>query len=101
MPEDGEGSGYFSQFLHEWCENIMGVYRGPPRTSEDDGCFLNVAYENGHVGDIEPGKPCSNPNIRDALAEAIRNAHPPPMPTSFGNRPLEFEFWLAPKHVPS
>src|SRR5262249_31765155 len=85
-PEDGEGSGYFSQFLHEWCDNILAVYRGPPRHNENDRCFLVVQYLNGHVLDIAPDKSCRNPEIAEALTQAIRDAKRPPMPTSFGGR---------------
>lgn len=98
VPEEGEGSGYFSQFLHDWCQNIMAAYQEPAGPRQTENCYLSVGYYNGHVVDIGPGQSCENGMIQEALADAVRRAPRPPMPTSFGGQHLELTLRLGSAH---
>ena len=90
--EEGEGSGVFSEFLHQWAVNVSQAYQPPPMT--DDGCkpIFDVSYLNGHVTDIEPVEACS-PELDQAFRAAIEAAPRPPMPTSFGGRQIPIRFY--------
>lgn len=94
--DEGEGSGYFSQFLHDWCQSVLATYRGPSGSDESGPCYMNVGYENGHVTDVQRGQSCGSEAVSDAFAQAIFNAPRPPMPTSFGNRHISLIFRLSP-----
>lgn len=94
-PEDGVDSGAYSEFLHQWVENVKQLYPNPiVNEAAEDPCGLafEVEYNNGHVEDIESRDNCGNPSDQ-AFGNAIRNAPRPPMPTSFANQHVTFIFY--------
>jgi len=93
--QDGVGSDAYSEFLHQWVENVKALYPIPPvddRFEERCGLAFEVSYSNGHVTGIEPHDNCGNPSD-EAFGIAIRNAPRPPMPTSFANQNVTFIFY--------
>jgi hypothetical protein len=93
-PEEGVDSGAYSEFLHQWVENVKQLYPPPivdDATEEHCGLAFAVEYQNGHVIDIQPHDDCGNPSDQ-AFGNAIRNAPRPPMPTSFANQHVTFIF---------
>ena len=94
-PQDGADSGLYSEFLHQWVENVKALYPNPvvnEAVEEACGLAFQVQYNNGHVEDIQPGDNCGNPSDQ-AFYEAIRRAPRPPMPTSFANQHITFIFY--------
>ena len=90
-PVDGVGNGVYSEFLHQWCQNIVAVYHPPPGT-EDCRTSFTLVYENGHVDGIEPADSCSAVAER-AFHDAIEEAPRPPMPTSFAGHQIPLIFY--------
>ncbi len=94
-PEDGVDSGVYSEFLHQWVENVKQLYPTPvvnEAVEEHCGLAFEVEYQNGHVLGIESHDGCGNPSDA-AFGNAIRNAPRPPMPTSFANQHVTFIFY--------
>jgi hypothetical protein len=94
-PQDGVDSGAYSEFLHQWVENVKVLYPVPPvneASEERCGLAFEVGYQNGHVLDIQPHDDCGNPSDQ-AFLDAIRQAPRPPMPTSFANQNITFIFY--------
>ncbi len=94
-PEDGVDSGAYSEFLHQWVENVKQLYPTPPvneAVEERCGLAFVVEYNNGHVVGIEPHDDCGNPSDQ-AFGNAIKDAPRPPMPTSFANQHVTFIFY--------
>jgi hypothetical protein len=91
-PADGVSNGVYSEFLHQWCENLTAIY---PVTVFDNGCrpAFNVGYRNGHVTDIQPADSCAV-QVEGAFRAAMNAAEKPPMPTSLGNQDITFVFLL-------
>jgi hypothetical protein len=94
-PIDGVGSGAYSEFLHQWCENIVAVYHPPPN-AEDCTPTFELVYENGHVDGIEPADSCAVV-AEQAFRDAIETAARPEMPTSFANHQISLIFYDARK----
>jgi hypothetical protein len=90
-PEEGVGSGAYSEFLHQWAVNVSAVYQ---RVPSDDGCtpVYEVTYQNGHVLGDEPRSSCGAETDR-AFHEALEKAERPPMPTSFANQQITIMFY--------
>ncbi|HLG85618.1 MAG TPA: hypothetical protein VKZ79_00300, partial [Alphaproteobacteria bacterium] len=91
-PEEGIGSGVYSEFLHQWAVNVSNVYRPPP--GADDSCkpIYDVSYMNGHVTDVQPVTTCGE-DLDQAFRAAIEEAARPPMPTSFGDHLISIRFY--------
>jgi hypothetical protein len=92
-PVDGVGSGAYSEFLHEWCENLTAKYT----PVGDCVPVFNVTYENGHILGTEPANSCGV-GAAQAFAAAMDAAVRPPMPTSLGNQQITFIFYAPPRH---
>jgi hypothetical protein len=93
---DGMDSGTYSEFLHQWVENVSAIY--DPAQNAARGCapVMDVTYRNGHVEDVEPLQSCGQASDR-LFAEAIRNSVKPPMPTSFANAEIPLIFYAGMK----
>ncbi len=89
--EEGSGSGYFNQFLHDWAASVSAAYRAPP---DEDGCTLvvDVVYLNDHLIQFEPVHPCSAA-AEEAFVDAIHTAPRPPMPSSWGGQQKVIRFF--------
>jgi hypothetical protein len=92
-PEEGVGSGIYSEFLHQWAVNVSAVYNP---TSAEDGCLpvFNVELNAGHVAEAEPVRSCG-PASDQAFASALRNAQKPPMPTTWQNQQILIVFYAT------
>ena len=93
--QDGVDSGIYSEFLHQWVENVKALYPNPvvnEAIEESCGLAFQVQYNNGHVEEIQPADRCGNPSDQ-AFYNAIRQAARPPMPTSFANQHITFIFY--------
>ncbi len=94
---EGMDSGAYSEFLHQWVENVAAIY--DPTANAARGCapVMDVLYHNGHVEDVEPHVSCGAAADR-LFADAIRNSVKPPMPTSFANEAVPLIFYAGYKH---
>jgi hypothetical protein len=92
-PEDGSGSGTYSEFLHQWAINVSALYN--PTVSED-GCLpvFDVGLERGHVVEANPVRSCG-PDSDEAFRTAVVNAPKPPVPISWLNQPIEVLFYAT------
>jgi hypothetical protein len=90
-PADGVGNGVYSDFLHQWCENLQAVYQVVPF----DDCVpqFAVGYYNGHITDMQPINSCAA-TVERSFTAAMDQAVRPPMPTSFGGQQITFIFFL-------
>jgi len=93
---EGIDSGTYSEFLHQWVENVSAIY--DPAANAAQGCapVMEVVYHNGHVEDVQPARSCGEASDR-LFEEAIRNSIKPPMPTSFANEVIPLIFYAGMK----
>ena len=79
-PQEGVGSGIYSEFLHQWAVNVSAIYNPG---SLQSGCLpvFSVGLERGHVVDAEPLRSCGAQSD-EAFRVAVLNAAKPPIPTS-------------------
>jgi len=90
-PQEGVGSGAYSEFLHQWAMNVSRIYNP---SGVEPGCTptFDVDYMNGHVYGVEPVDACGDAS-EQAFRVAIETAPRPPMPTSFGGRHIDIRFY--------
>jgi hypothetical protein len=93
---EGIDSGTYSEFLHQWVENVSAIY--DPAANAAQGCapVMEVVYHNGHVENVQPARSCGEASDR-LFEEAIRNSIKPPMPTSFANEVIPLIFYAGMK----
>jgi hypothetical protein len=92
-PQDGVGSGIYSEFLHQWAVNVSAVYNP---SSNEEGCLpvFNVVLDEGHVSETEPARSCG-PASDQAFASALRNAQKPPVPISWLQQQITIVFYAT------
>jgi len=94
--QDGEGTGFYSEWLAKWAKNISDTYNAQPVKY---GCIpvLIVQFQNGHVTGAQPEEPkasCGEAADR-AMIQAVYNAPRPPPPVGFGS---DEQDWLLYQH---
>ena len=92
-PQEGVGSGIYSEFLHQWAINVSAVYNP---ASTEDGCLpvFDVALNEGHVDSAEARRSCG-PASDQAFASALRNAPKPPVPISWLQQNITIVFYAT------
>ena len=92
-PQDGSGSGIYSEFLHQWAVNVSAIYNPG---SLQSGCLpvFSVGLERGHVIDTEPVRSCGA-HSDEAFRVAVLNAAKPPIPTSWEGQHIDVLFYAT------
>lgn len=94
--QDGMDNGFFSQFLHNWVENVSAIYEPAPNPNR---CapVLGVSFDQGTVGEISVYHSCG-PAADQLFINAVRAAKRDPTPTSWQGREIPLIFYAGYKH---